>query len=349
MSRAVRFGFTLVELLVVLGIMLTLMSLAVAIANSGIIDNHRVTAGADRVSGWLLQARAKAARDRLPRGVRFIPQANGFCTEAQFIEVPEPYVPNPNNIDTGLQLVLMYRQPSTPTGAMVQMRTFLASYHPSPTVAAQQIMNALNEFGFNDTISVPAYGILARINAAPVGMLLPGQPPPGVPAIELQVSTSRYPDVGNVTPQDTDVAVIRTAGVSFLRQARPMVGEASLKLSANTILDFSTGMSSASPSSGGGYDVLFAPNGEIMNTSAGQVLLWLRREDLATIVPVVRGGGTPAGTELRTRYESAGEMALITVYTKTGAVATHPVALPVSDNVANNPYQYAKDGIASGL
>ena len=86
-----RGGFTLIEMMVVLGIIGVLVGLALLLANSGILTNQRMTSGSDRISGWFMQARSKAQRDGAPRGVRFIPDANGFITEAQWIEVPEPF------------------------------------------------------------------------------------------------------------------------------------------------------------------------------------------------------------------------------------------------------------------
>ena len=89
----IRAGFTLVELLVAIGIMLLLVGLALVFANSGVIGNHKLKGGSDRVAGWLLQARARAQREGAPRGVRFIPDASGVIREAQLIEVPDPITP----------------------------------------------------------------------------------------------------------------------------------------------------------------------------------------------------------------------------------------------------------------
>ena len=90
------------------------------------------------------------------------------------------------------------------------------------------------------------------------------------------------------------------------------------------------------------YDVLFSPTGEILNAGGlGRVVLWMRNPDFVPTSFAIRTALTT-----RAEYEAAGEMALITVYCKTGAVATHPVGMPP---VAASPYQYTKDGIASGL
>ena len=371
-----RGAFTLVELLVVLGIMLVLMSLAVVMATSGILDNHRLSAGSDRVSGWLLQARAKAFRDRLPRGIRFVPNAQGFVTEAQFIEVPEAYVPNPNANDNGLRLVLSYRQQIGPGGPYQVVKE---AYIIGPIA---ELASAFNEVANGDTLKLASFTTLHRITGlTPIPNLSVqwNGMPTTMQALQINfLPTVKLPDLGPFTvqeqptppaPGDTRNLQYITTQFSFLRQARPMLGEQPLKLSSNTIIDFSVvpyPIPGPPPSTGylyhsicnlnvlsGGYDVLFSPNGELLNSS-GNVILWVRRDDLSTIVPAVRGGGlpqapSPVPTELRSRYENAGEMAMITVYSKTGAVATHPVKLPERDEVYSDPTAFTKDGIASGL
>jgi prepilin-type N-terminal cleavage/methylation domain-containing protein len=373
-----RGAFTLVELLVVLGIMLVLMSLAVVVATSGILDNHRLSAGSDRVSGWLLQSRAKAFRDRLPRGIRFVPDANGFVREAQFIEVPEPYVPNPTQSDAGYKLAFRYteRNRAPGPGTYIAKEAFVIG-NPSTSIA--ELMTVVsNEIASGDVLKIASFTTLNRIrNVIPTTVQVtwngvpttfqalkldmpedPGQTPP------LQADSPKLPDLGPSTyitigtpnPPPPPFQYLTTQ-FSFLRQARPMLGEQPLKFSANTAAQISTvpydSMNELSATamslipridtlSGPTFDVLFSPTGEVLNNGGlGRVVLWIRNPDFAPASFVNR-----TGLEDRATYERAGEMALITVYCKTGAVATHPVGMPP---VAASPYQYTKDGIASGL
>lgn len=99
MTRTRRRGFTLVELMVVMGLVIVLAALAVAVSESGAFGSQKVVSAGDRASGWLLIAKQRAIRDGRPRGVRFLlnPTADPTlfaCREAQYIEVPDAWVPD---------------------------------------------------------------------------------------------------------------------------------------------------------------------------------------------------------------------------------------------------------------
>ena len=105
LQKTARGGFTLIELLVVIGLILVLVGITVSISYSGLIDSHKTVGAGDRASGWLLIARSKAQREQAPRGVRFI--LNGtLIKEAQYIEVPDPFVPR--TVDPNAQLLVLH-------------------------------------------------------------------------------------------------------------------------------------------------------------------------------------------------------------------------------------------------
>src|SRR5262249_59603028 len=87
-----RAGFTLVELLVAIGIIIVLASLALLVVPD-VLDQDRTTDGASLTRQWLMIAKARAARDQLPRGVRLINPGNGLVTELQYTEAPPVLVP----------------------------------------------------------------------------------------------------------------------------------------------------------------------------------------------------------------------------------------------------------------
>src|SRR4051794_15234051 len=92
-----RPGFTLVELLVAMGIMVLLATLIVALAPS-FKDRQKTQKGADQLQQWLLSSKRMAARAQSPRGLRIMPvdikfQSTGTVTQAQvtagtFVTVP---------------------------------------------------------------------------------------------------------------------------------------------------------------------------------------------------------------------------------------------------------------------
>src|SRR5262245_36607583 len=83
-----RRGFTLIELLVVIGIIAFLAGLVMLVVPT-ILEKDRTVDAVTSVEGWLNNARVRAIKDRLPRGVRFIVDpATLQAYTAQYIEAP---------------------------------------------------------------------------------------------------------------------------------------------------------------------------------------------------------------------------------------------------------------------
>src|SRR4051812_44363010 len=101
-----RPGFTLVELLVAMAIIIALAAIALMVVPSA-LDQDRTTDAASSVRQWLMIAKSRAARDQAPRGVRLliapnpqVPAKNSalgalLVTELQYTEAPPVIVPNP--------------------------------------------------------------------------------------------------------------------------------------------------------------------------------------------------------------------------------------------------------------
>jgi Tfp pilus assembly protein FimT len=114
-----RAGFTLVELIVAMSLAIVVTALAVAVLNTGVIDSQRVISSADKVSGWLITAKNRAKRDGRPRGVRFFRSQTdpNLLTEAQYIETPNPWTPNPDATIGRGRIVFVYEVDTTGTPA----------------------------------------------------------------------------------------------------------------------------------------------------------------------------------------------------------------------------------------
>ena len=311
-----RPGFTLIELLVVIGLILVLVGITVSISSSGLIDSHRTVGAGDRASGWLIIARSKAQREGAPRGVRFIRDAGNpsLIKEAQYLEVPDPYTPQPNPLSPTIRpLITLADDGAGNRTATVNLSTI-------------NIGDLIANVEAGDTLSLPDFRVLVRITGA--------IPPSGV----IPVSGTFLPQFGGNTQ-------VTTSNFGFIRKARPMLGEPILQITGDNAIDAS--LSQFAPGSDPSViDILFAPNGEVIGTTQGKTILWIRNP---TFSP------TFATTFNRSQYEQAGQMGLIAVYTKTGAISTHPVALPQGSATAvfgsptTEPYQFANDGRSSGL
>ena len=304
-----RPGFTLIELLVVIGLILLLVGITVSVSYSGLIDGYKTVGAGDRASGWLLISKSKAQREGAPRGVRFIVDPiTRLIKEAQYIEVPDPYNP---------------RSDGTPGGPRVRINDDGAGNRTATLVGAD--LNDLNNNIANgDTLSLPEFGVLIRLDST----ALPLVPVSGPNMGQLPVNGQFLPMLGSSTQ-------FSTSGVGFLRKARPSLGEPILLLTGDNAID--ANLSPVIPTNDGTgpvIDVLFAPNGEVLSTTNGKTILWVRNTSFASPI---------AGN--RTSFEAAGQMGLVVIYTKTGAIATQPVTLPPS----LDPFAATKDGFNTGL
>ncbi len=402
MTRAQgRSAFTLVELLVVIAIMIVLLAIGIGVAYSGAFGSQKLHSAADRAGGWLLIAKNRAKRDNAPRGVRFFrnPANPTQVTEAQYIEQPDEWVPNPNQElnPHGLRIVANYQFQASP--AVNVKLVYLVSYDPMDTPAGpanmarrSDIIEFTQRISVNDMLIAPELGGPFRITniitpaagSPDLRLQLHDQydpaPLPGpLPPIYVPPENSRIlvlataPALGaahslpadpTAVPPRGNLGTLTTYKFAFQPAPRPLVGEPLLQLTGTTIIDWrdqvqGDGVTTplnpyyvpGQPTTTVGvtmdpgtvaaptyqyFDILFAPSGQVLNNASGVIVLWVRDPD--------KLAGHPRLPDDATGYDLAGEQLLVTIYTRTGFIATHPVS-----TIGGNPYLFALDGTNSGF
>src|SRR6476660_8399138 len=110
-----RPGFTLVELLIVMGLIVLLAALAVMFLPN-LDRNKGVPNATTQLEGWIRIARNEALRDAAPRGVRLIQDPNDptRVNAIQYIEQPDPIAPRGTVTQNGvtMQIAVLISTPN---------------------------------------------------------------------------------------------------------------------------------------------------------------------------------------------------------------------------------------------
>jgi hypothetical protein len=136
------------------------------------------------------------------------------------------------------------------------------------------------------------------------------------------------------TPPAAVINQLQTTNWRVIRQPQPLMGEPALELPntvvvyPNTTMNFDSTSSTPPPpgslnlppslTSPGNVDIVFAPSGQVINATGGQIVLWVWDTNQVS------------------------QPTLLTIYPNTGFVAAHPVA------PGNNPFAFTQDGQSSG-
>lgn len=394
-----RRGFTLVEMLVVMAIILALAAITLAFLPTA-LDKDRVTRGTGNLQSWLGIAKQWAARDNAPRGIRLqrVSVDSGTSTVTATSPTTTTITPSamtgfaangaPWSIVAGMTL-----QVSDPDGSKSEFvtvsnptaTTFDATFaltHTTasfpirlPYVAQCQYIEQPDDWHQNVSVSftftapppptdnTAAYTITA---------ISPPTPDPFCGGFPGPSSGSPQPDAWPVQPgdyfQDTDtkhvyritangggtLAVIgsasnwldpNTAHWAVVRAPRVRAGEGILTLPQNVAIDLGTNVAYGNAIPGtNNLDILFRPDGSVYYWagSGDKIQLWLR--DLSEDAPATTANPLAVFN---------GEQALLTVYIRSGLIASNTVDTTlnttVSPNVYTDPYYFTRDGRGSGL
>jgi prepilin-type N-terminal cleavage/methylation domain-containing protein len=344
-ARVRRTGFTLIELMVVIGIVVFLAGITMLVVPT-ILEKDRSVDAVTSIEGWLQNARLRALRDGQPRGVRFIvnippPNPPHLCTEAVYIEIPPVIVlgdgPGRYPVQSP-RVVLTYDVTSSqnPTNAVTNRRCELQNLPPAQTSQVQP----------GTTLHLPVVApnqvfLINRIIGQGNG-IAPG-------TVNMEVELAEYPDaqMGAGTSLTT-----YHFGISAL--PRPLLGEPVLQLPVNTCIDLTPNVSQPGwvGVAGIDYDVLFAPSGQTLRVAtgqstgaAGQIFLWVRDfTKVPTVEPVALGWTSfPSGSPPATYMDAlrrGGEQMIVVVKSKSGGIGAAPVYWP--DGTINDPYFNAR-------
>jgi prepilin-type N-terminal cleavage/methylation domain-containing protein len=321
-----RSGFTLVELLVAMAVIVTLAAIALAIVPDA-LDQDRTTDGAATVRTQLMMAKARALRDNAPRGVRFLTGTDPtnpaktnslWSTEVQQIEQPPPYLVNPNgNTNPGAPYIeFIYTlaptggmPPPTP-GSIVNRQCFLRNV-PATSEPVILIQNDLAQ-GLYPRLYVSGLGNLYISNLNPgTGELQFNPAPWAMVDAELGAAGSSTPGTGK-----------RYYTFALFMSPRPLLGEPAVPLPKNICVDLPSCLPIGTGT--GNYDILFAPNGQVLFPGGtGQIFLWVR--------DYTKNGGKITGTPSpypSANFDQGGEQQIVALKTKSGSLGVFPAMFP---------------------
>jgi prepilin-type N-terminal cleavage/methylation domain-containing protein len=323
-----RCAFTLVELLVAVGLLLILATLALSIIPN-VSQSQNTARAAAQLQQWIEIAKSRAARDRIPRGIRLICPplpARPLIVQLEYIELPEPYTlhgfssvtgtlkPSTAQVPGGGQTVTFTNNTKTLRGGVG-----ISLLNPQP-----QLWPVQN----GDYIELA--GVVYQINGSPVNDTL------------LNLTT-------------TVPAPVVTTNYKIIRQARP-IGDDLMEMPQNIAIDLQwrfinspTPLASFPgpwpPPSGSipgpwdlpisppqPLDIIFAPDGRVIPGPAPANSGGANLASFDKIVLWVRDITLPDGQ---------GDPTLVVIYPRTGLIAAQPVDV---DYLATSPYTFTTSG-----
>ncbi len=296
-----RRGFTLVELIVVIAIMLFVVSLAIMFLPSATSEAREANA-AVAVHSWLNLARQRALRDQAPRGLRlWIDDPSTMqVTRAEFLEQPDDYTgeqlqaPPPSSTDmTKVQIngdSIFNGQPGNAAAWLVQPKDYLE-------ICRSGLMHQITNISvFTDNSTIPA-------------------------------TTKAWLTLANPLP-----FAVTTTNYRILRSWRP-IGDEALTLPDNIVIDLKTNQTYKNGSvyynplpNGVGpapLDIVFTPSGTVITpgVTTDTINLWVRAID-----------------PMNPNDFYAGNPTIVAVFVRTGLVGAFAPDAAGHNNASQNPY-----------
>lgn len=370
-----RRGFTLVELLIVVAILLLLTTFTIVSVDFA-FESERVRAGSRQVQSMLEGARDRAIRARQARGVRFLldtDQDSGRMVSSMiYVGEAEPwnegqitlkrpdFSPKDGTADSDSVTIVE----GTPDAlwSNLKQRGFLGVYEfdSNNSGGPPEPSEDLNGNGVWDRetprIRIPGdkNGTWYRVRTDLLGAD-PQNP-------NVLVLLREYRDPGT-TPAEEVIAFEGTGPSTYVLELPPRIlpDADPVLLPANVVIDLDASQLPDywRPPSGAGYtvpylsrmDLMFSPRGTVVGSPAGAGILHFyvtRKSDVENATsplvnrPPVNAGATfplvPADPLFAPLNGSppVGDRSLVSVFTSTGKVASHPLNLDNNEDQNNN-------------
>ncbi len=389
LNLSVRFGMTLVELLVVITIIGVLGGI-VALVAPRFQESTRVGQGTSQFKNWLENARLRAQRDKAPRGLRLVEtlptsvsQVQEFYYKFAYVEQPDDITGNP--VEIAPPMLAPTSAPFTPylmalnqfrrllqTNAVAQItiaknaaaaagNTALANTLANYQAKITPTLNPANNFGWQYLLFLQGRNLLGTVTVGDVvefggaryTLVVDPVVPPSQPnscVLVLHRPRDEYRDFkANGTTLIRNTMNSPLPSYRITRSPRPIAGEPELTLPANVAIDF------------------------IYPTAANQA---------TRTTPVPQAGGTgsfdvmfsPSGeltgglgaygriifwlrdVSLDTASPTVGgvlppgDNRLVVLHCRTGQISTHPVDPTLgTTGTLSDPYSFVRDGKSSNL
>jgi prepilin-type N-terminal cleavage/methylation domain-containing protein len=328
--RKLRLGFTLVEMLVVLSIVVTMAAITVLFMPR-IAERQRAASGAEQLQGWLLIARQWALRDRVPTGVWL--QLDSTQDPSRYVRKLQ-YIQKPENFSQGLVINWANGPDPNPPN-----RRFRVDFSPGVDFRGASLSPELLA---DETSQIQAGDfLLLRGEGIPLPIVYGYYDPTAQTSV-------LYVTVANPIPT-SPMNPFAPCTYQILRQPRLLAGEQPLQLPQDIAIDLNAFISGpltgrprsqnvpsrvvysgdpfvGQPQSQEYLEILFSPSGSVVGQgSATQpIILWIR--------------------DVSKDVSAPGEQTLVAIYPTSGLIAAYPIAADATD-----PWKYARDGRSSGL